>query len=148
MTIRERPDLLNAPQTSDVTGSRLLAGLAQQDSPTSQQTIDAILQPRLVVVRGETLNVSFNLLDGKNYVGRSADVPVDVDLDGQESLDRIWTSRRHAVITKEKNQFLLEDLNSLNGTFVNRTRIHPGQRHYLQPGDVIQIGTVQLRFQV
>ncbi|HET6573870.1 MAG TPA: FHA domain-containing protein [Fimbriiglobus sp.] len=102
-------------------------------------------EPRLVVVRGERLNVAYPILAGKNYVGRCADRPVDIDLDGQEPVERIWTSRQHAVLTWDRGTLVLEDLNSLNGTFVNRVRIHPGHRQVLQPGDVVQIGTVQVR---
>ena len=52
---------------------------------------------------------------------------MDIDLDDQEAADRIWSSRQHAVITFENGTLTIEDLNSLNGTFVNRTRVHPGQ---------------------
>ncbi len=103
------------------------------------------VQPRLVIVRGERVNVAYAILEGKNYVGRSADKPVDIDLDGQEALERIWTSRQHAVITFDRDQLFIEDLNSLNGTFVNRVRIHPGHAKALEPGDVLQFGTVQLK---
>jgi hypothetical protein len=101
--------------------------------------------PRLVVVRGERLNVAFPILDGKNYIGRSAENPVDIDLDGQEAIERIWTSRQHAVVTWDRGELVLEDLNSLNGTFVNRNRIHPGQQRLLKADDIVQIGTVQLK---
>jgi hypothetical protein len=101
--------------------------------------------PRLMVVRGERLNVTYPILDGKNYVGRGAERPVDIDLDGQEAVERTWTSRQHAVLTWDRGALVIEDLNSLNGTFINRTRIHPGQRQVLNPGDVVQIGTVQMR---
>lgn len=101
--------------------------------------------PRLQVVRGERPNVEFPVLEGKNYIGRSSDKPVDIDLDGQEAVERIWTSRQHAVITLEAGVMVLEDLNSLNGTFVNRVRIHPAQQRVLSPGDVVQVGTVQMK---
>jgi len=55
------------------------------------------------------------------------------------------TSRQHAVVIFEQGQLALEDLNSLNGTFVNRARLHPGQRRLLQPNDVIAVGTVHLK---
>ena len=45
----------------------------------------------------------------------------------------------------EAGQIALEDLNSLNGTFVNRVRVYAGKRYALKNGDVIQIGTVQLK---
>ncbi|MCZ2342902.1 MAG: FHA domain-containing protein [Bacteroidales bacterium] len=97
------------------------------------------------VVRGERLHVGYPLLEGKNLIGRSADKPVDIDLVGQEPEDQIWTSRQHALVTLHHGQIVIEDLNSLNGTFVNRLRIHPGQQRLLKPGDVVQVGTVQLR---
>ncbi|MFO0849366.1 MAG: FHA domain-containing protein [Gemmataceae bacterium] len=100
---------------------------------------------KLVVVRGERLDAEYPLLDGKNFVGRSADQPVDVDLEGQEPADRVWASRVHAVVTVDRGGLTVEDLYSLNGTFVNRQRVHPGQAVPLRPGDVVQVGTVQLR---
>lgn len=99
----------------------------------------------LRVVRGERLNIGYPLLEGKNLIGRSADKPVDIDLIGQEPEDQIWASRQHATITLDQGQLVIEDLNSLNGTFVNRLRIHPGQQRVLKLGDVVQVGTVQLR---
>jgi pSer/pThr/pTyr-binding forkhead associated (FHA) protein len=82
---------------------------------------------------------------GKNYLGRTDEKPVDIDLENQEPADRIWTSRQHAVINFENGVLTVEDLNSLNGTFVNRTRVHPGQIRTLQVNDIIQVGTVQMR---
>jgi len=70
---------------------------------------------------------------------------VDIDLEDQEPPDRVWSSRQHALITLEGGKLSIEDLNSSNGTFVNRARIYPGQKCDLNPNDVIQIGTVQLK---
>ncbi len=39
----------------------------------------------------------------------------------------------------------IEDLNSSNGTYVNRTRIYPGQKRPLAVNDIVQIGNVQLK---
>ena len=47
--------------------------------------------------------------------------------------------------TFENGKLTVEDLNSLNGTFVNRTRVHPGQVRELNENDVVQVGTVHLR---
>ena len=101
--------------------------------------------PKLLVVRGQRMDVSYPLYAGKNYLGRTDDKPVDIDLEDQESTDRIWTSRQHAVVTFEGGKLTVEDLNSLNGTFVNRTRVHPGQVRELSEDDVIQVGTVHLK---
>jgi hypothetical protein len=102
-------------------------------------------QPRLVVLRGQKRNAEYPIYEGMNFIGRADEKPVDIDLEDQEPPDRIWSSRQHAVIAFEDNQLAIEDLNSSNGTFVNRARIYPGQRRPLNVNDVIQIGTVQLK---
>ena len=71
-----------------------------------------------------------------------------LDLTGQEPPERVWTSRQHACFIFDGKSVILEDMNSLNGTFVNRQRVFPGQQRVLQPNDVVQIGTVQLRMLV
>jgi len=55
---------------------------------------------------------------------------VDVDLEDQEPPERVWSSRQHAVIhfDEAESKLTIEDLNSANGTYVNRARVHPGQR--------------------
>lgn len=102
-------------------------------------------QPRLVVLRGLKRNVEYPIYEGHNFIGRADEKPVDIDLDDQEPPDRVWSSRQHALITFENGQLLIEDLNSSNGTFVNRARIYPGQKRELVVGDVVQIGTVQMK---
>ncbi|MER3416054.1 MAG: hypothetical protein C4297_07585 [Gemmataceae bacterium] len=102
-------------------------------------------RPRLVVIRGLKIGVEYPLYEGENYVGRTDEKPVDIDLEDQESPDRIWSSRQHAVIRWQEGQLTIEDLGSTNGTFVNRVRVPPGERRPLNAGDVIQIGTVHLR---
>ena len=52
-------------------------------------------------------------------------------------------SRLHARIYREGPTFVIEDLGSRNGTFVNEQRI---ARHVLSPGDTIRIGPFRLRF--
>lgn len=52
-------------------------------------------------------------------------------------------SRQHARITPSGRQFVLEDLGSSNGTFVNGIKI---QRHTLEHGDEIRIGDAILTF--
>lgn len=100
---------------------------------------------RLVVVRGLKPGVEFQLFDGRNFIGRADQKPVEVDIEDQEPPDRIWSSRQHALITCEKGSLIIEDLSSANGTYVNRNRVPPGQKLDLKANDVIQIGTVQLQ---
>lgn len=58
-------------------------------------------------------------------------------------LDDVTVSRHHARILIEPEGYVIEDLNSLNGTYVNRKRI---ERHQLFDGDELQIGKFKLSF--
>ena len=102
-------------------------------------------QPKLGVTRGLKQNIDYPIYPGQNYIGRADEKPVDVDLDDQEQPDRVWSSRQHALILFENGALTIEDLNSANGTFINRGKLAPGQKQTLKPDDVIQIGTVQLK---
>ena len=59
-------------------------------------------------------------------------------------LDDVTVSRKHAVLVQSNGEFRIEDLGSLNGTFVNRRRIDSATR--LQSGDEVQIGKYRLSF--
>ena len=53
-------------------------------------------------------------------------------------------SRQHAVIENHSEKFLLKDLGSTNGTYLNGKRV---TIEFLQTGDVIQAGKIKLRFE-
>lgn len=55
-------------------------------------------------------------------------------------------SRLHARITKEGEDFYLEDLNSTNGTFKNGLRLQPYEKRKLQEEDEIRLGKITLIF--
>jgi hypothetical protein len=118
---------------------------ASSGSSSASATSRVVVKPRLEVVRGEKLGAAYPVLEGRNVVGRTVTTPVDIDLTGQEPPERVWTSRQHACVLFDGKTVVLEDMSSLNGTFVNRQRVFPGQQRVLQPNDVVQVGTVQLR---
>jgi hypothetical protein len=53
-------------------------------------------------------------------------------------------SRRHCQIRRQGREFILEDLDSVNGTFLNGQRV---TRERLRSGDVVRIGQTELMFQ-
>ena len=60
------------------------------------------------------------------------------------SLEDPAISRYHCWITHEMGAVLIEDLASVNGTFVNGARVL--HRVALKAGDVIRVGTTQMTF--
>lgn len=65
--------------------------------------------------------------------------PVDVDLTHLEG-DTFVSSRRHAELLKEGNQYTLRPFKTTNGTLVNGARLEPGVAHVLKEGDRITFG--------
>lgn len=116
-------------------------------APSAEPAAAAGTLPKLVVLRGLKLGIEYSVFPGENFIGRFDEKPVDIDLCDQEAEDKTWSSRQHAVIILDEasGAMTIEDLNSANGTFVNRTKVYPGQKRTLVANDVIQIGTVQMR---
>jgi hypothetical protein len=54
-------------------------------------------------------------------------------------------SRRHCVIRRQEGEFLIEDLDSKNGTIVNGVET---DQNVLQDGDRIEVGNLDIRFQL
>lgn len=106
-------------------------------------TIKAVL----TISRGTYKGVSFELEQGANLVGRwDPDIAAfpEVDLEDYDVENKI--SRKHAIVRRlEGDTFTLEDLDSLNGTFVNRDRrLQSGEVVPIRSGDEIIIGKLFL----
>jgi hypothetical protein len=71
----------------------------------------------------------------------------DLDLTSYGGLEK-GISRRHAKITRQGEEVLIEDLGSVNGTLLNGKRLTPYLQHPLTSGDEIQLGklVVHVRF--
>jgi pSer/pThr/pTyr-binding forkhead associated (FHA) protein len=92
--------------------------------------------PALVVrAGGGRAGETFELADPRTLVGRSPDCDV--------FLDDVTVSRRHAEVVHEGEVYVIRDLGSLNGTFVNRRRI---ESSVLAADDEVQIGKYRMTF--
>jgi hypothetical protein len=54
--------------------------------------------------------------------------------------ERLGVSRQHAALMSTEKGYLLEDLGSANGTWVNATRLIPYTPHMLRSGDLMRLG--------
>ena len=82
--------------------------------------------------------------------GRAGEASVDQDRmsigrtpDAAVFLDDVTVSRNHALLVHRQDGYYIDDLGSLNGTYVNRRRI---ESHLLNDGDEIQIGKYKLSY--
>lgn len=92
--------------------------------------------PALVIrAGGGRVGESFQVQGERMSIGRRPDSDV--------FLDDVTVSRDHALLIERSSQWHLDDCGSLNGTYVNRSRIE-SQR--LEEGDEVQIGKYKLTF--
>jgi len=91
--------------------------------------------PSLFVIRGNDQGTRFEL-EGQ-AVGLGRDSANSLQLHDTE------VSRQHAELQRTENTYLLVDLNSSNGTFVNGRRV---QRHRLSTGDQVQMGSTLMLY--
>lgn len=129
--------------TANAKIKNLQAQLARNGGNAGDQS--ANVKAHLEIVRGLRPNWKYPIFEGRNTIGRADQQPVEIDLQPQEPEDRVWSSRQHAAITCTNGAMVIEDLNSSNGTYVNRERVPPGEKGPLKKDDIIQIGEVQLR---
>ncbi|MDX1523141.1 MAG: FHA domain-containing serine/threonine-protein kinase [Anaerolineae bacterium] len=70
---------------------------------------------------------------------------VDIDLNPHGAMES-GISRRHSRLLKSGDDWLIDDLGSMNGTDVNSTKLTPGMPVRLKNGDVIHCGRLYLIF--
>ncbi|MFT4597245.1 MAG: hypothetical protein ACI9TF_001493 [Paracrocinitomix sp.] len=88
-----------------------------------------------VVRRGSKAGARYPVTNTFTTIGRHPESDI--------FLDDVTVSRRHAEVHRDRGAVLLNDVGSLNGTYLNRTRIESGS---LRSGDEVQIGKFKLVF--
>ncbi len=92
-------------------------------------------QAALIVRRGPAAGTKFTLDGDLVTVGRHPQSDI--------FLNDITVSRRHAELRRTGSKYAVADLGSLNGTYVNRSRVDSSN---LTSGDELQIGKFRLLF--
>ena len=130
-----RLNVMYAGRTEDADATGTLA---------SAEPAPRLSGPRLMLVHGVYEGKAFPLeaptaQEGRWVIGRRRGLPVSLDYDG-------FVSTEHAAVRAEGDAFIIEDLGSKNGTFVNWTPLARGRAHALQPADVVGVGRSSLVF--
>lgn len=96
-------------------------------------------RPRLVVIETGGAELTGNIFPFTDaiHIGRSSENDIVID--------DSFVSHRHAFIREERGGFMIEDLNSINHTYLNDEMLR--QRTSLQSGDMIRIGLVTFKFE-
>ncbi len=122
---------------------------ARQPLAAANASVRAARATAKLVVTGTTeLDATFSLQKESNLVGRTdpqSNIFPDVDLSKFDPETKI--SRRHARIWRQGDNYLVEDLGSINGTVVNDSvKLGPRQPRTLESGDRLRLGETTLHF--
>lgn len=99
----------------------------------------------LEVARGREVGRAYALAGPETVLGNAPGGMPGIDLAGQEGDSPRRMAARQAVVEAGPDGPKLRDLDSPGGTFVNQRRVLPGRAEPLKAGDLIQLGSVQLR---
>ncbi|HEX6719361.1 MAG TPA: sigma 54-interacting transcriptional regulator [Pyrinomonadaceae bacterium] len=93
------------------------------------------MNPRLVAIAGKLQGTVLSITDSAAVIGRESAATL--------CLPDASVSRRHSQIERDGEEFIVTDLDSLNGTFVNDV---PVKRRKLEHGDRLRIGNSHFLF--
>ncbi len=105
-----------------------------EDDPTPAEP-ESAATATFVVKRGAMAGSRYSVSKKFTTIGRHPESDI--------FLDDVTVSRRHAEVHRDGEAILISDVGSLNGTYLNRTRI---ESISLRSGDEVQIGKFKLVF--
>lgn len=86
-----------------------------------------------IIAMNAPSRVEITVTKDEFVIGKKAEL-----CDGVISFNKM-ISRSHCRINRRGNQYTITDLQSANGTYVNRVRLQPNQPHPIKNGDVIRL---------
>ena len=101
---------------------------------SSQEQVEALL------VHYPSPGLQFQLLE--TPLSRTSPLTIGRQAGAHLLIDEGSVSRRHAVISYINEQYMVQDLGSTNGTFVNNERIGLARPCVLQPNDILRFGSL------
>ena len=132
----------------DECGYRLANAQKVDTTQLAGEKEDEVVSPlRLWLVTPDNVKQFECMLTTELFVGRTdftANVRPDVDLSRLKGISQ-GVSRRHARLLRAGHKVLVEDLNSVNGTFLRGARLVAHRPQDLQSGDEVQFGRVVLK---
>src|SRR4051812_29553537 len=132
MTMLVRHPTIGRPQmpapSSSIPQRTVLGSRAKFERIASQEF-------HLVMVNTDAAGAAYPLGTSLK-IGKAADNDIVID--------HPTVSRNHLVVRRQGDQFLVQDLGSTNGTFIDGAQVREA---YLRAGALLEVGDVQLRFQ-
>ncbi len=138
MSESARPEGLGSTTQFGAVGAEVEEAALSELSTSDQEAVEALppSSALLIVQRGPNLGARFLLDSPRTTAGRhpSSDI----------FLDDVTVSRKHCeFLATDDGGYMVRDVGSLNGTYVNRSRIESA---VLKAGDEVQVGKYRLTY--
>ncbi|MFC1715153.1 FHA domain-containing protein [Candidatus Poribacteria bacterium] len=117
---------------------------SQPDTPADTETVQPSETAKLILTTtGSEYPISKDIvLLGRESVADSVFPEIDLAPDDPEG----YVSRRHAQIQRQGEGYIVMDLDSMNGTFVNNKVLLKNEHYPLTNDDEIRMGKTVLKF--
>ncbi len=119
---------MSSPSPGLIPPHTVVGARAQADRLAAQQF-------HLVLLDTERAGTVYPLSGEELRIGKAPDNDVVID--------HPTVSRNHLIIRRQGDRFLVQDLGSTNGTFLDGAQVREA---YLRPGVLLEVGDVRLRF--
>lgn len=131
---------ISSPSSAVASGSAAgtPAGAPAEAGQFSRQVMFVILPHGRRITLEMQNEIRIGRADPESEINLELDL---TDVDGEE----LGVSRLHAIVHTTAKGVMLVDLDSTNGTLLNREQLEPHRPYRLQNGDTIQFGRLQVQ---
>lgn len=105
--------------------------------PKGEQKLQNIVQPLVLQSTNLESRIKFNIESFPYTIGRQYG-SVNGVIENQKTVGRV-----HCKISQDNGLYYIEDMNSMNGTFVNNKRLIQGQKAIINKGDTIRVSKIE-----
>lgn len=126
-------DLSNGTLNIEDLFARIKGGKSANGGATSDNRVQESSAVLRIIAMNAPSRVEITVTKDDFVIGKKAEL-----CDGVIGFNKM-ISRSHCRINRRGNQYTITDLQSANGTYVNRVRLQPNQPHPVQNGDVIRL---------
>jgi len=139
------PPVLGAPRKGAIAVRQVAYAGATIMKP--QPPMEALLVPFANVDQAQQRGMSQQLSREEILLSQTKVMTIGRQIGAYLLIDKDSISRRHAEISYANRQYVLRDVGSSNGTFVNEARLEMGRAYILKPDDRVSFGKVKFVFQ-
>lgn len=141
-TMQFSADLSNGTLSIENLYTRIKGGKSAIIDSTSGKTTSPNVEKLRIIAMNAPTRIEIEVTKDNFVIGKKAEV-----CDGIIGFNKM-ISRSHCKISKKGSQYIVIDLQSANGTYVNNVRLQPNQPSPIKNGDVIRLANSDFQVRI